>query len=144
MRINNGGMVLSGTGLYVADVRLITHEAMALGPHSATVRGEYTIPAGHTAMIVGVVFHWRRNTAATTVGTVRQYVTITLPGRTEEIVGELCNFTNEITNFTRLSADYNVPLPTGTRIRYNTHDTSTGGSGDYYGRVVVVLYSVTR
>lgn len=111
-----------------------------VSPHSATVRYSYTVPAGRMAVLESAFVETTRATAPTTAGQARCYVVITRNGESSLIILEATIFSSTVgvTEWATLGTP--ITLVGGDAVTLRTIDTSTGGTCNYTGSVMISQY----
>jgi len=118
----------------------LAYQGLAIGPHSITLRGSYTVPAGKKAFLESLYLLVYRVTAATTVGSCMARVDYTPAGGTTKV---FC-----LVIFTNNTADFNVDhilgncgcMRAGDQLAIYTADGSTGGTVSYYETIKVTEF----
>jgi hypothetical protein len=144
MRVDNTGVVVAGTSLRLLDVVSRRYEEFNIGPHFPAARIEYTIPTNRVVIVHHVIFHWRRETSATTAGLCQQLVEVTQPGIATYTLCRSFYRTNEIGNYKESIFPCNMVLRPGEVLRVFTGDMSTGGTCSFLGNVVLLIYQESR
>ena len=144
MRVNNTGVIVAGTSLQLVGVISQDWIHYAVGPHGYTLRGSYTIPTGRIGVLTGYDLHWRRVSAATTVGTAMQTIMVTVPGVGESRITLAFRRTNTVGDYINKYDVLNLTFPAGSVLQYFTQDNSDGGTCDYIATISVMLYKESR
>ena len=122
-----------------AASRADTYTGQQLAPHALTTRLTYTVPAGKKAIVELLQVKCVRRTAATTVGLVYAYATITPSGGSEKEILDSYLFGNAVGDKDGQALQGTLVLCTGDVINMKTYDGSTGGTVDYF-----LAYKVTE
>ena len=109
------------------------------GPHTITLRGEYTVPTGRSALLCNVYMQVYRFTAATTVSDVEIRAEI-YDGVTEGDIAIINTKSNVVGYTENKQSALNIWLTAGMHLRTYTMDVSTGGTVEYRCCVVYLEF----
>lgn len=113
------------------------YQADGIGPHAATTRASYSVPAGKKALVSAITLCFRRATAPAPAG--RFYIQCRIAGG--DIIGQ--NASNDVavqSNFNNLVIPCELYLSAGQAIAIVTGDASTGGTVDYFGSLILTEF----
>ncbi len=111
----------------------------AVGPHAATTRLQYTVPAGRRLNLRSVYIEFNITTVATTPGT--RWIGIQIDtGAGLVPVASLYHLLNVVNNYALLHFPIDVLLNPGNVLYIRTLDTSTGGQGTYIASLATIEF----